>query len=150
MLTLVEITRDRFPAWRELRKELYRDVEDTFHDTEMELIFSAADATCFLGDTDSGETVAMLELTLRNYVDGCLGRPVGYIEGIYLRQGWRGRNNGRALVDFAAEWFRSRGCRDMAADAELDNTRAQAFLAAVGFFETYRVVEFKKSLENTD
>lgn len=148
MLTMVEVSRDRFPAWRALRKELYRDVEDSFHDREMDLLFTASDATCFLGLSESGEAVAMLELTLRNYVDGCLGRPIGYIEGIYIRPKWRARKHGRALVDFAADWFRSRGCSAMAADTELDNTRAQGFLSATGFSETYRVVEFKKSLED--
>jgi aminoglycoside 6'-N-acetyltransferase I len=148
MLTLVEVSRDRFRVWRALREELYRNVEESFHDVEMDLILAAPDATCFLGYCENGEAVAMLELTLRNYVDGCLGRPIGYIEGVYIRPEWRSRSYGRELVDYAADWFRSRGCSDMAADAELDNTGAQAFLGAVGFAETYRVVEFKKSLED--
>jgi len=90
----------------------------------------------------------MLELSLRNFVDGCLGGPVGYVEGIYLAPQTRGRGEGRRLLDFAAGWFRSRGCRDMAADAELDNEEAQRFLKRAGFEETFRIVEYRRSLDH--
>jgi aminoglycoside 6'-N-acetyltransferase I len=88
----------------------------------------------------------MLELSLRNFVDGCLGGPVGYMEGIYITPGQRKRGHGRELAEFAANWFRSKGCREMAADAELGNLAAQEFLTGAGFDETYRIVQYKRSL----
>jgi len=50
------------------------------------------------------------------------------------------------MIEFAAEWFLSKGCREMAADSELENTSAQQFFVGNGFEETFRVVEFKKPL----
>lgn len=144
---IVEVTEDHLTVWHIMRLAAYRGVSDDFHAQEMRTILSAPDAASFLGLTEAGEPVALLELSLRNYVDGCLGKPVGYIEGIYIEPDHRGAGHGRTLVDFAAAWFRERGCREMAADAELDNTAAQAFIARLGFKETYRVVEYKKSLE---
>jgi len=145
-MQIVEVTHESLSDWKRMRQAVYPDVSDAFHDNEMDLILSAPDTTCFLGFSESREAVAMLELSMRNYVDGCLGGPVGYVEGIYLKPGIRGTGNGRRLIEFAANWFRSRGCRDMAADAELDNTAAQEFLSRTGFDETYRIVEFKRSL----
>ena len=145
-MRIVEITRDRFPEWRRMRQELHGQLAAGFHEAEMELILASAEATCFLGLSESGEAVAMIEVSLRNFVDGCLGGPVGYLEGIYVGPGQRMQGQGRALAEFAADWFRSQGCRDMAADAELANRAAQDFLARVGFAETYRVVEYKRSL----
>ena len=145
-MRIVEITRDRFPEWQRMRRELYGDLSSRFHETEMELIFSSVDATCFIGLDDSGAAVAMLELSLRNFVDGCLGGPVGYLEGIYVAPGQRKRGYGKELTEFAASWFRSKGFQDMAADAELHNLEAQTFLENAGFDETYRIVEYKKSL----
>jgi aminoglycoside 6'-N-acetyltransferase I len=132
-----------------MRQELYGDLSEEFHDAEMELIFSSAAATCFLGLAESGAAVAMLEVSLRNFVDGCLGGPVGYIEGIYVTPGHRKHGYGSTLTEFAGNWFRSKGCRDMAADAELTNCTAQKFLAKAGFDETYRIVEYKRSLSGT-
>lgn len=145
-MRIVEASRDDLAAWKGLRRAVYEGVSDRFHNQEMQLILSAADAASFLGMSDTGEPFALLELTLRNYVDGCLGRPVGYIEGIYIDPEHRMAGHGRLLVDFAADWFRKRGCREMAADAELENTGAQEFISRMGFEETYRIVEYKKSL----
>ena len=145
-MRIVEITRARFQDWRRMRQELYGELDSQFHEAEMELIFSSTQATCFIGLIDSGSAVAMLEVSLRNFVDGCLGGPVGYLEGIYVMAEERKRGYGRELAQFAVDWFRSRGCRDMAADAELTNLEAQDFLRKVGFDETYRIVEYKRSL----
>lgn len=145
-MRIMDVTEEDLVAWDRMRRAVYQDVGDDFHDQEMRIILSAPDAASFLGLTETGEPIALLELSLRNYVDGCLGGPVGYIEGIYIDPEHRGAGHGRTLVDFAADWFREKGCREMAADAELDNTAAQGFIARMGFEETYRVVEYKRSL----
>jgi len=145
-MRIVEITREWFPEWRRMRHELYGELSAQFHEAEMELIFSSKEATCFIGLSESGAAVAMLEVSLRNFVDGCLGGPVGYIEGIYVTLGERKQGYAGELIEFATSWFRSKGCRDMAADAELANLIAQDFLTRAGFDETYRVVEYKRSL----
>ena len=149
-MLIVEVTRDRFPQWRRMREQLYSGLDAAFHDREMELILASAEAACFLSlMTASAEPVAMLEVSLRNFVDGCLGGPVGYIEGIYVVPSLRAGGHGRELVQFAARWFRSKGCREMAADAELENREAQQFLSRAGFVETFRIVEFKRSLDDS-
>jgi len=145
-MRIIEITRERFPEWRRMRHELYGELSAQFHEAEMELIFSSKEATCFIGLSESGAAVAMLEVSLRNFVDGCLGGPVGYIEGVYVTLGERKQGYAGELIEFATSWFRSKGCRDMAADAELANLIAQDFLTRAGFDETYRVVEYKRSL----
>ena len=132
-----------------MREQLYGQLDADFHEAEMKLIFSSAQAACFVGIAESGEVVAMLELSLRNFVDGCLGGPVGYLEGIYVIPEQRKQGYARELVEFAAQWFRSKGCREMAADAELGNVVAQGFLSRAGFAETYRIVEYKRSLGGT-
>jgi len=145
-MRIIEITRERFPEWRRMRHELYGELSAQFHEAEMELIFSSKEATCFIGLRESGAAVAMLEVSLRNFVDGCLGGPVGYIEGIYVTPLERKQGYAGELIEFATSWFRSKGCRDMAADAELANLIAQDFLTRAGFDETYRVIEYKRSL----
>jgi len=145
-MRIIEITRERFPESRRMRHELYGELSAQFHEAEMELIFSSKEATCFIGLRESGAAVAMLEVSLRNFVDGCLGGPVGYIEGIYVTPLERKQGYAGELIEFATSWFRSKGCRDMAADAELANLIAQDFLTRAGFDETYRVVEYKRSL----
>lgn len=145
-MQLSEVTVDDFSRWLEYREKLYGGLGPSFHRIEMDLIHASPEATAFLCVTDQGACAGLLEVSLRNFVDGCLGGPVGYIEGLYLDPEFRGMGLGRKVVEFAAEWFREQGCHDMATDAEQDNLHAQAFFAHIGFTETFRIVEFRRSL----
>jgi aminoglycoside 6'-N-acetyltransferase I len=96
---------------------------------------------------DDEQVIGFTELSLRNVVDGCLTSPVGFVEGLFVKSPFRGHGCGRQLVEFAAEWFKSRGCSEMATDAEAHNVEAQKFHENMGFTETYRIVEYRKALE---
>jgi aminoglycoside 6'-N-acetyltransferase I len=71
---------------------------------------------------------------------------VGYIEGWYVDEYVRRCGVGRALVEAAEAWARSRGCRQMASDAELGNDVSHQAHRAVGYQETARLVLFEKDL----
>ena len=58
----------------------------------------------------------------------------------------RGCGVSRQLLQHGEQWCRSKGCTEIATDAELDNTAAQRFHEHMGFEETFRVVEYRKSL----
>jgi aminoglycoside 6'-N-acetyltransferase I len=70
----------------------------------------------------------------------------GVIEGWYVDADVRRRGVGRALVEAAEAWARSRGCRQMASDAELWNEVSHRAHGALGYEETARLVLFKKDL----
>jgi aminoglycoside 6'-N-acetyltransferase I len=127
---LRSISASETALWLKLRERLYAGLDRAFHEGEMAVILESEDADAFFCVSEDGE----------------MGGPVGYIEGLYLLPEFRDRGHGRAIVDRAADWFRERGCREMATDAELRNTTAQEFFAHVGFAETFRIVEFRRSL----
>ncbi len=133
-------------AWRAMREDLYDGVDEAFNEFEMGLILASSDRACLLVRAPNDEAVGFIEVSLRNVVDGCLGGPVGYVEGIYLVPSWRGLGLGPGMIEAVGEWFRSQGCRDMATDAELENTDAQEFWSDLGFEETWRIVQYRKSL----
>lgn len=139
-------TAQDIPFWKQVRQEIYAGLTDEFLEAEMARILEDRLLACFVARDAVGTRIGLLELSLRNIVDGCLTSPVGYIEGIYLRSDQRGKGRGRRLVEFAVDWFRAQGCREMAADAELDNLTSQGFFSHLGFEETDRIVEFRKSL----
>ena len=133
-------------AWKAMRSDLFADVEDSFHDHEIKLILKSQDRKCLLVYAPNEDLVGFLEVSLRNLVDGCVGGPVGYIEGIYLVPDYRGLGLGGVLIDAAGEWFTTHGCHDMATDTEIDNEDAQEFWSELGFEETWRVVQYRKSI----
>jgi aminoglycoside 6'-N-acetyltransferase I len=53
---------------------------------------------------------------------------------------------GRALIQAAEDWARSRGYTEMASDALIDNEVSHASHHALGYKEVERLVMFRKSL----
>ena len=145
-LRLAAATRRDLGTWRAMRADLYSGVDDAFNEFEMDLILSSKDRVCLLVRAPNDDAVGFIEVSLRNVVDGVLGGPVGYIEGIYLVPSWRGLGLGPAMIEAVAEWFRSEGCRDMATDAEIENDDAQQFWSGLGFEETWRIVQYRRPL----
>jgi len=104
----------------------------------------AAVFVCFEGEEPAGFAQCGLR---RDYVEGTQGgRPVGYLEGVYVRPESRGHGAARAMLAVCEDWARSRGAREFASDCELDNVSSAAFHAAAGFREANRIVCFVKEL----
>jgi aminoglycoside 6'-N-acetyltransferase I len=77
--------------------------------------------------------------------DGCTTHPVGYVEGRYVDPDVRRQGVGRALVGAAEVWAVSRGCREMASDARLDNAAGIAAHRALGFQDETPAARFRKN-----
>ena len=99
-----------------------------------------------LAFAENDKACGMIEMTLRNIVDGCLSSPVGYIEGIVVDPQFRGRGIAASLIRLAETWCRSRGCTEIGTDAEIHELESQKFHERMGFEETYRIVGYRKSL----
>ena len=82
----------------------------------------------------------------RDYVEGTQTSPVGYLEGIYVREQYRGRGQARALLRACEDWAAERGCGEFASDCQLENTDSIAFHLGAGFAEANRIVCFVKPL----
>jgi len=134
-------------SWKRMRQALYNELPEDFQEDEMLLIANDKEwresFIVFEGDKEVG----LLEVSLRNFVDGCLTTPVAYIEGIYIVGEYRGKGYGRRILNEAKSWGKSRGCSEIASDSELDNLEAQQFHNAIGFEETYRIVQYRMDLE---
>lgn len=62
----------------------------------------------FLFHSQSGEAVAWISLSIRKeYVEGCQGGPVAYLEGIFVSPSYRQQGVAEELVDFAVNWARN-------------------------------------------
>jgi len=91
--------------------------------------------------------VGFAEVSLRrDYVNGCDGSPVAFLEGIYVDPAHRNQGVARALSAEAMAWARERGIAEFASDALLANRASHAFHKAIGFEETERVVYFRLPL----
>lgn len=109
--------------------------------------FSPGEGAVFLAKED-GAFAGFAQCQLRHdYVEGTDSSPVGYLEGIYVREEYRGRGLARALLSACEDWAREQGCLEFASDCELDNEVSITFHLGTGFAEANRIVCFAKRLE---
>ncbi len=91
--------------------------------------------------------VGFAQCSLRkDYVEGTQSSPVGYLEGIFVKEDYRKRGIGNKLLIQCEEWAKSKGCSEFASDCELNNTESFKFHLRLGFEETNRIICFKKNL----
>jgi aminoglycoside 6'-N-acetyltransferase I len=104
------------------------------------------DAVCFIKSVDD-KPIGFAQCQLRHdYVEGCETSPVGYLEGLFVAEAFRGTGVAKALLARCEAWARECGCAEFASDCELTNTQSIAFHKKVGFAEENRIVCFKKEL----
>ena len=100
-----------------------------------------------VAETPDLNIVGFVEAGLRSHADGCdTSHAVGYIEGWYVDDGYRGHGIGRQLIAAAENWARSQGCREMASDALIDNIPSQCAHEALGYRVVDRCVHYRKLL----
>lgn len=100
----------------------------------------------FVLERPGGTPGGFLELSVRNYAEGCTG-PAPYVESWYVDEDLRGSGAGRALMSAAESWAREHGYTELASDALLDNSVSHAAHQALGFEIVERSIHFRKSLE---
>jgi aminoglycoside 6'-N-acetyltransferase I len=107
-------------------------------------------AVLFVSEDSEGALTGFLEAGLRSHADGCdTLRPVGFVEGWFVRDAARGRGIGRELMRAAEEWCRGHGCMEMASDALIDNQGSQDAHRALGFEVVDRCVHFRKAIQGS-
>ncbi len=94
-----------------------------------------------------GEAAGFAQCQLRHdYVEGTGTSPVGYLEGIYVREPFRKQGIARSLLRACEDWAREQGCTEFASDCELANAVSQEFHQAVGFKEANRIVAYVRKV----
>jgi aminoglycoside 6'-N-acetyltransferase I len=140
------------PELAQMRALLWPDGSVEEHRKELSSAFSGEAASTlptatFVAVGESGALIGFLEAGLRSHADGCdTARPVGFVEGWFVHQAFRGQGVGETLMRAAEDWARSQGCREMASDALLDNETSIQAHQALGFEIVDRCVHFRKSI----
>lgn len=102
---------------------------------------------CILLAFDEEQAVGFAQCQLRfDYVEGTKTSPVGYLEGIFVRESHRNNGYARELVKGCERWAEEQGSREFASDCSIDNEESLAMHLRLGFMEAGRIICFKKSL----
>jgi aminoglycoside 6'-N-acetyltransferase I len=101
----------------------------------------------FVVERTGGGLCGVIEVSLRNYAEGCMTSPVAYIEGWYVDEDSRRRTLGTRLVQAAEAWAKSQGLKEIASDTQIENAVSIQAHTRLGYDEVERLVCFRKALD---
>ena len=105
------------------------------------------DAVCFIKYADDGSPIGFAQCQLRyDYVEGTERSPVGYLEGLYVKDGYRKNGYAAQLLAECEQWAKGKGCTEFASDCELTNEASLRFHISLGFEEANRIICFRKGI----
>lgn len=137
--------------WLYMRIAPWPETDQEQHRKEMAMMLSNADRyAVFVCEDPRGALIGFTEMSLREWAEGCLSSPVGYLEGWYVAQHSRGQNVGKALLRASEDWARSRGCIEMESDTEAGNEASESAQLKLGFEVVGRVTAFWKDRRQSD
>lgn len=97
--------------------------------------------------TNEDQPIGFAQCQLRHdYVEGTASSPVGYLEGIFIKEEYRNNGYARRLLQECERWALEKGCKEFASDCELSNEVSLNFHLNMGFAEANRVICFTKKL----
>jgi aminoglycoside 6'-N-acetyltransferase I len=132
-------------AWAELRTALWPEPSGEEHAHDIDDVLRSDRAWGFIADV-GGTPAGFAELAIRDYANGCISRPVPFLEGIFVRQEFRRRGVGARLIAHVEAFVAARGFTEIGSDTEITNSASRAAHRGWGFVETERVVYFRKAL----
>ena len=81
-----------------------------------------------------------------DYVEGTKSSPVGFLEGIFITEEYRGKGIGKVLLSAAQSWAKENGCIEFACDCGINNSTSYNFHIHNGFKEVNRIICFSKKI----
>lgn len=137
--------------WLRLLTALYPEHPESEHVPSVDAFLAGRPApwllpsAVFVCERPGGGLAGFLELSERDYAEGCTGRTP-HVESWFVDPDSRGKGIGRALMAAAEEWSRGHGYRELASDALLENRASHRAHRSAGFREVERSIHFRKPL----
>ncbi len=139
-------TLDDVPTVTKLALELWPDNDMEPLANEMKVIIAQSDATIILAYNEQ-QVIGFAQCQIRNdYVEGTNTSPVGYLEGVYVKDAFRKQGVARELIATCEQWAKTQGCHEFASDCELHNEESLSMHIRLGFIEANRIICFTKQL----
>ena len=135
---LYDIAELAFELWPEHTIDELKDETEEYISKKSCVIFLNWD-----GDIPNGFAQCSLRT---DYVEGTETSPVGYLEGIFVREERRNEGIGTELLEACERWARNCGCTEFASDCELSNADGFSFHVRSGFSAVNRIICFTKQL----
>lgn len=121
--------------------------DNTVEELEADLVDYMNNGGAVFVAYDNGTAIGFAQCGFRyDYVEGTETSPVGYLEGVFVEEGYRRQGIARKLVRECQMFAKAHRCTEFASDCELSNEKSLQFHIKMGFEEANRIICFTKRL----
>lgn len=146
-MIIQKIKKEDFDAWLKMGLLLWPKHSTDELKKEFQDILKSKIEETFICKEDKCNYAGFINISLRyEYVPGAKSSPVGYVEGIFVKEQYRKKGIAKKLIDAGEEWAKSKHCKEMGSDVELHNKLSQVFHKKLGFKEDDILVHFIKKI----
>ena len=145
-MSIVAADRGNLKEWAEMMVLLFPELSfgEAFAECEEWLNVRKEIGVLYRKD---GKYAGFMNLSVRNdYVNGTETSPVAFVEAIYVLPEYRSQGIGREFMEYAENFARTRGIREIASDCFIDNILSEKFHKKCGFIEKERIICFAKRI----
>lgn len=132
--------------WAEMRFKLWDRLSIDEHLGDIEAMLRHDKRRGYIAASTDNIPVGFAEICIREYANGCTAQPVPFLQGIWVAPKHRRDGIGRKLIEKITDDLIRQGFHELCSDAGTRNHRSHKAHANWGFFETDRVVCFRKQL----
>ena len=144
-ITIRRVTQEDKAEWLRMRKGIWPEAPDEYLDFDMDEILANEDYFAIFA-CDGDKPIGLTEAQIKESAEGCESSPVGYLEGWFVQEEYRGKGAVGIMTHAAENWAREKGCTEMASDTWLDNEASIRAHLKLGYDEVERLVHFVKQL----
>ena len=144
-ITLRRVMQEDKAEWFRMRKGIWPDVPDNYMTFDMDRLLANVDYFVIFA-CDGDQPIGLTEAQIRDHAEGCETSPVGYLEGWFVQEEYRGKRIAGLMTQAAENWMREKGCTEVASDTWLDNEPSIRAHVNMGYHEVERLVHFVKRL----
>jgi len=131
--------------WLRMRKGIWPEAPDEYLNFDMDDNLVNDDYFVIFA-CDGDKPIGLTEARIKDYGEGCETSPVGYLEGWFVQEEYRGKGVVWIMTQAAENWVREKGCTEVASDTWLDNEPSIRAHLKMGYDEVERLVHFVKQL----
>jgi len=144
-ITIRRVTHEDKAEWLRMRKGIWLEAPDDYLSFDMDDLLANDDYFVIFA-CDGDKPIGLTEAQIRDFAEGCGTSPVGYIEGWFVQEEYRGRSIVGMMTQSAENWIREKGCSEVASDTWLDNEPSIRAHLKMGYTEVERLIHYVKRL----
>lgn len=145
-ITIKKMEQDNVSEWASMRLMLWSNYTIQEHIADIEKAIQSENYSGYMALLANGQPIGFAEVSIRPYANGCVEQPVPFLEGIWVEPTYQRQGVGKSLLLQISKDLITQGFTELCSDAEVSNHMSHKAHQQWGFYETERVIYYRKPL----